>query len=45
MQFTLEAVRCIGACSLAPVVVVDHDTHGSVTSKKALTLLKRYQPA
>jgi NADH:ubiquinone oxidoreductase subunit E len=31
MQFTLEAVRCIGACS--------------VTSKKALTLLMRYQPA
>ena len=44
MHFTLEAVRCIGACSLAPVVVVDNDTYGSVTSKKTLTLLKRYEP-
>ena len=26
--FSLEAVRCIGACGMAPVVMVDEDTHG-----------------
>lgn len=45
MQFTLDAVRCIGACSLAPVVVLDNDTHSNVTSKKALTILKNYEKA
>ena len=33
-RFTLEAVRCLGACGLAPVMVVDEDTHGDVTPDK-----------
>jgi NADH-quinone oxidoreductase subunit E len=43
MQITLDAVRCVGACSLAPVVVVDSDTHRHVSLKKARDLLKKYQ--
>ena len=43
MKYTLDAVRCIGACSLAPVMVVDNDTHSNVTSKKALDILKKYE--
>ena len=31
-RFSLEAVRCLGACGLAPVMVVDQDTHGDVSS-------------
>ena len=33
-QFTLEAVNCVGACALAPLVVVDGDFYGQMTAKK-----------
>lgn len=42
-RFSLEVVRCLGACGLAPVVVVDNDTHGGVTPDKILDLLNRYE--
>jgi NADH-quinone oxidoreductase subunit E len=42
-RFSLEAVRCLGACGLAPVVVVDGDTHGAVTSDKILGILENYE--
>jgi NADH:ubiquinone oxidoreductase subunit E len=41
LVFTLESVNCVGCCSLAPVVMVNDDTHGSLTSRKLTTLLKR----
>jgi NADH-quinone oxidoreductase subunit E len=41
-RFTLEAVRCLGACGLAPVMVVNGDTHGDVSSDKVLELLENY---
>jgi NADH:ubiquinone oxidoreductase subunit E len=42
-RFTLEAVRCLGACGLAPVMVVNEDTHGAVSSDKIIELLDQYQ--
>jgi len=42
-RFTVEAVRCLGACGLAPVVVVDADTHGNIDPARSLTILERYQ--
>jgi NADH:ubiquinone oxidoreductase subunit E len=42
-RFSLEAVRCLGACGLAPVVVVDNDTHGGVTPGGILEVLNRYE--
>jgi NADH:ubiquinone oxidoreductase subunit E len=42
-RYTLEAVRCLGACGLAPVMVVDHDTYGDVSSDKVLSVLDTYQ--
>jgi NADH-quinone oxidoreductase subunit E len=42
-RFSLEAVRCLGACGLAPVVVVDEDTHGGVTPDRILEILERYE--
>jgi NADH:ubiquinone oxidoreductase subunit E len=42
-RFSLEAVRCLGACGLAPVVVVDSDTHGGVTPDGILNILKEYE--
>ncbi len=41
-KFSLETVRCLGACGLAPVVVVDKETHGSVNPVKTLELLREY---
>jgi NADH-quinone oxidoreductase subunit E len=41
-RFSLEVVRCLGACGLAPVVVVDTDTHGGVTPDRIVDVLNRY---
>lgn len=40
-QFSLFGVRCVGACSLAPVVIVNEDTLGDTTPKKLTRLLKK----
>ncbi|MFO8085593.1 MAG: NAD(P)H-dependent oxidoreductase subunit E [Desulfobacterales bacterium] len=42
-RFSLESVRCLGACGLAPVMVVGHDTFGDVTSDKVIKLLDQYE--
>jgi NADH:ubiquinone oxidoreductase subunit E len=42
-RFSLEAVRCLGACGLAPVVVVDRDTHGGVMPDRIVEILNRYE--
>lgn len=39
LHFTLESVNCVGCCSLAPVVMVNGETHGSLTSRKLRSLL------
>jgi len=41
MEFSLSEVRCVGACSFAPVVVVGGEAHGEVTSKKITEILKK----
>lgn len=41
-RFSLEAVRCLGACGLAPVLVVDQDTHGGVSPSQVKPLLEKY---
>lgn len=40
--FSLERIACFGCCALAPVVVVDKDVHGRMSSIKARRLLTRY---
>jgi len=42
-KFTLTTVRCLGACSLAPVMMVDEDIHGNLTPEKAQTILGEYE--
>jgi NADH-quinone oxidoreductase subunit E len=42
-RFSLKAVRCLGACGLAPVMVVDDDTHGGMTLNRIDGILNRYQ--
>lgn len=39
-EFSLEVVRCIGACGLAPVMVVDEDTHGEVEPSRAVEIVE-----
>ena len=42
-RFSLEGVRCLGACGLAPVMVIGSDTHGDVSSDKVIDILKTYE--
>ena len=42
LRFTVEKVRCLGCCSLAPVVCVNDDTYGSMTQEKLSKVLKKY---
>jgi NADH-quinone oxidoreductase subunit E len=39
MDFTLETVACIGACALAPAMVVNKDTHGRMKAEKVMEIL------
>jgi len=42
-RFTLEPVRCLGACGLAPVMVVNQDTHGDISADKIIDILEHYE--
>lgn len=42
-RFTYETVRCLGACGLAPVIVVDENVHGRVKTQKLKSVLDDYQ--
>lgn len=42
-RFTLEAVRCLGACGLAPITVVDGESHRGMTSNKIMDVVNRYE--
>jgi len=42
-KYSLEAVRCLGACGLAPVVVVGQDTYGDVAATKVMDIIKKYE--
>jgi NADH:ubiquinone oxidoreductase subunit E len=42
-RYSLESVRCLGACGLAPVVVVDNDTYGAVEPVKVMEIINEYK--
>ncbi|MBE6035490.1 NADH-quinone oxidoreductase subunit NuoE family protein [Aminipila sp.] len=42
-MFSLEACRCVGACGLAPVMIVDDDVHGRVTVDDVEKILNNYR--
>lgn len=42
-RFSLEGVRCLGACGLAPVMVIGQDTHGDISSDKVIDILENYK--
>jgi len=41
-MFTYETVRCLGACGLGPVVVIDESVHGKVKPSKIKEVLSKY---
>ena len=42
MSFVFETVACLGTCFLAPVIMVDNDYYGHVTSMKIKSIIKKY---
>jgi NADH-quinone oxidoreductase subunit E len=39
MLFTVETVSCLGACGLAPVMVINDEVHGQMTPEKAAAFI------
>jgi NADH-quinone oxidoreductase E subunit len=42
-MFTLQEARCLGACGLAPVIMVNNKIHGELTPKKVLDIIAGYR--
>ncbi|UCE19745.1 MAG: NAD(P)H-dependent oxidoreductase subunit E, partial [Gemmatimonadota bacterium] len=40
-RFSMESVRCVGCCGLAPVIVIDDNFHGKLTQDKIPKVLKQ----
>lgn len=43
LRYTLETVACIGACGLAPVMMINDDTHGRLTVESLAGILDKYK--
>jgi NADH-quinone oxidoreductase subunit E len=42
-MFTVEAVRCLGCCGLAPVAVVNGNVHGKLTNADVAGIIEQYR--
>lgn len=42
-KFSIESVRCIGACGLAPAIVINDEVYGKVTPEMADKLVEEYK--
>jgi formate dehydrogenase major subunit len=42
-EYSLEVVRCLGACGLAPVMVIGENTHGRLESSEAIEIVESYR--
>lgn len=42
-RFTLEIVACIGACGLAPTMMINDDVHGRLTAELVPEILSKYE--
>jgi NADH-quinone oxidoreductase subunit E len=43
LRFTLESVACIGACGLAPCIMINDDTHGRLVPADMKKILEQYE--
>ena len=41
--FTLNATRCLGACGLAPVIMVNDDVYGRLTPDQVAGIIEKYR--
>ena len=41
MKYTVEVVNCVGACAMAPVMIVNNKYHGDVRCDRVLKLVKK----
>ena len=41
-KFSIESCRCVGACGLAPVMIVDGEVYGKLTAKDVAGILDKY---
>jgi NADH-quinone oxidoreductase subunit E len=41
-RFTLETVNCLGCCAVGPLMVVDGEYHGEMTTKQVEAVLEEY---
>ncbi len=42
LKFTLEIVRCLGTCFLAPVMMINYDYFGKLTAERVSSILGQY---
>ena len=42
-MFTVESVACLGCCSLAPVIMINDETHGRLTPDTARNAIKEFK--
>jgi NADP-reducing hydrogenase subunit HndA len=43
MRFSLDACRCIGACGLAPVMMINDDVYGRLSPDEVEGILEKYK--
>ena len=43
--FTLQEARCLGACGIAPVIMVDDKIYGELDAKKTVDIIHQYRKA
>lgn len=42
LKFSLDACRCVGACGLAPTIIINDEVYGRLTPDKIPDILKKY---
>jgi len=41
--FSIDAVRCVGCCGLAPVMTIGHETYGKLTKDRLPDIFAKYK--
>lgn len=45
LNFTIEEVNCVGACALGPLVIIDGEYHGNMTSNSLSKVVEKMKKA
>jgi len=45
MLFTLQEARCLGACGIAPLIMIDDKIYGELDAKKTVDIINQYRKA